>query len=114
TFTPTPDLYGTNAGEISIVAFDGILNSSVTSVTFDIIGVNDDPTITGLPATITVQEDSTEDSFDISTASIGDIDAGGGNLTLILAATGGLFDVAAGPGVIINGHYTDSLTLTGN
>jgi len=114
TFTPTPDLYGTNAGEISIVAFDGILNSSVTAVTFDIIGVNDDPTITGLPATVTVEEDSTEEFFDISSASIGDIDAGSGNLSLILVANGGVFDVAAGTGMTIHGHLTDSLTLTGN
>jgi len=76
--------------------------------------MNSDPTITGLPATITVGEDSTEDPFDISSASIGDIDAGSANLSLILVANGGVFDVAAGSGLTINGHLTDSLTLTGN
>src|SRR5690606_41129685 len=57
--------------------------------------------LTGLPATITVEEDSNEDLFDISTVSIGDIDAGSGNLSLILVANGGVFDVAAGTGMTI-------------
>lgn len=114
TFTPTPELYGENFGEISFTATDGKATSTVASVTFNIIGVNDDPTITGLPATITVGEDSTEESFDISNASIGDIDAGSGKLSLILVANGGVFDVAAGTGMTIHGNLTDSLTLTGN
>src|SRR5690606_36295282 len=73
TFIPAPNLYGTNAGTISFVSNDGTANSNNASVTFAIAGVNDDPTITGLPSSVTVTEDSTEDPFNISAATISDI-----------------------------------------
>ncbi|TJY65521.1 PKD domain-containing protein [Sphingobacterium alkalisoli] len=114
TFTPTPNLFGTNAGTISFVSNDGTVNSNTASVTFDIIGVNDDPSISGLPSLVTVTEDATEDPFNISAASISDIDAGSGELTLTLEATGGVFDIAAGTGITVSGHLTSNLTLTGN
>lgn len=114
TFTPTANLNGTNAGGISFVSNDGTVNSNAASVTFNISAVNDDPTVTGLPSSITINEDATDDVFDISSATISDIDAGSGALTLKLVATGGLFDVAAGTGITIAGHLTNELTLTGN
>ncbi|WP_157243372.1 PKD domain-containing protein, partial [Algoriphagus resistens] len=114
TFTPAPNLYGTNAGTISFVSNDGTANSNNASVTFAIAGVNDDPTITGLPSSVTVTEDSTEDPFNISAATISDIDAESGQLTLKLEATGGVFDIATGTGITISGHLTGLLTLTGN
>src|SRR5690606_16802181 len=114
TFTQTADLYGPNAGGISFTANDGNATSAPAAVTFEIIGVNDDPAITGLPASITVEEDSTTDPFDISSAVISDIDAEDGELDLILTATGGIFDVAAGTGITIAGHLSSQLTLTGN
>src|SRR5690606_7765973 len=45
TFTPTPDLYGADAGTISFVSNDGTANSNTASVTFDINGVNDAPVV---------------------------------------------------------------------
>jgi hypothetical protein len=90
---------------------DGLANSNIASVTLDI---NELPTVTGLPSSITVNEDATGDVFDISSATISDIDAGSGALTLKLVATGGMFDVAAGTGITIAGHLTNELTLTGN
>src|SRR5690606_26844646 len=114
TFTPTANLYGQNAGGISFTAHDGTVTSAPASATFDIVGVNDDPTITGLPAVITVTEDSTTEPIDISSTVISDIDAEAGELDLILAATGGVFDVAAGTGITLSGHLSDRLTVTGN
>ncbi|UCS92362.1 gliding motility-associated C-terminal domain-containing protein [Echinicola marina] len=114
TFTPTPDLYGPGVATISFISNDGTDNSNTASVTFDIAGVNDDPTIIGLPSSITVEEDATEDPFDISAATIGDIDAESGELTITLEATGGIFDIAAGTGITITGHMSGLLTLTGN
>ncbi|WP_417359602.1 MBG domain-containing protein [Galbibacter sp.] len=114
TFTPNPNLYGSNAATILFVSNDGTGYSNAASVTFDITGVNDDPTINGLPLEITVEEDSTMDPFDISSATVSDVDAGSGELTLTLTATGGIFDVAAGTGITLSGHLTSQLQITGN
>ncbi|MEB2779835.1 MBG domain-containing protein [Algoriphagus sp. C2-6-M1] len=45
TFTPTPNLFGTNAGTIAFVSNDGALNSNSASVSFTITGVNDAPVV---------------------------------------------------------------------
>ena len=75
---------------------------------------NVDPTITGLPTSITVDEDATTDEFDISTATISDPDVGSGNLTLTLEATGGIFDIANDPGLVWTGNLTSEFIATGN
>lgn len=75
---------------------------------------NEDPMVTGLPSTITVLEDSDTDVLDISAASISDVDAGSGELTLTLIATSGVFDIASHGGITLNGHLTDQLKITGN
>jgi methionine-rich copper-binding protein CopC len=50
TFTPTADLFGTNAGTIAFVSNDGAANSNNASVTFDIAAI-DPPTVTTTAAT---------------------------------------------------------------
>ncbi|RXQ96090.1 T9SS type A sorting domain-containing protein [Ancylomarina salipaludis] len=45
TFTPTPNLSGTNAGTIAFISNDGTDNSNTASVSFDITAVNDPPRI---------------------------------------------------------------------
>jgi gliding motility-associated-like protein len=112
TFTPTANLFGTDVATISFVSNDGTVNSNTASVTFSIAGVNDDPTISGLPTDVSVTEDATSDEFDISSAMIADIDAGNGNLNLTLTATGGRLDAAAG--ITIIGNLTSQITLIGN
>ncbi|SHE61227.1 PKD domain-containing protein, partial [Leeuwenhoekiella marinoflava] len=82
--------------------------------TITIVLVNDAPTFTGLPASVTVTEDATEDPFDISAGTISDVDAGGGELTLKLEATGGVFDYATGTGITLSGQLTSEATFTGN
>nr|MBI1229543.1 T9SS type B sorting domain-containing protein [Cytophagales bacterium] len=114
TFTPTSDLFGTNAGSISFVSNDGTVNSNTATVTFDIAGVNDEPFITGLPSSVTVTEDAITDPFNISAVTISDIDAGSGVLTLKLEATGGVFDYASGTGILLTGQNSNAATFSGN
>uniref|UniRef100_UPI000556D3EA beta strand repeat-containing protein n=1 Tax=Aquimarina latercula TaxID=987 RepID=UPI000556D3EA len=57
TFTPTPNLNGTNAGTISFTTNDGTDTSSPASVTFDITAVNDEPSFTA-GANETINEDA--------------------------------------------------------
>ncbi|MBC6369185.1 Ig-like domain-containing protein, partial [Algoriphagus sp. AK58] len=117
TFTPTPNLFGTNAGSISFFSNDGTVNSNTATVTFNILGVNDDPFVTGMPTLITLQEDAdpltdpAADDFDLSSMVINDIDAGSGLLTLRLEAIGGIFDVAAGISFV--GNRTSTVTFSG-
>ncbi|MBN7803546.1 cadherin-like domain-containing protein, partial [Algoriphagus aestuariicola] len=112
-FTPTSNLNGSGAGTISFIAYDGTSNSNTASVTFDIAAINDAPTGTGLPASVTVEEDAVDDVFNISALTLGDVDAGSGMMTLMLQATGGIFDLAAGTGITLSGHLTSTVTFTG-
>ena len=79
--------------------------------------INIDPTVTGLPAEITITEDPPLIDiyeFDISSTQIDDVDLGSGELTLILAADGGRFSLAAPGGPFsLGGHYTSRITITG-
>jgi len=92
--------------------------SAITGQTFSIninaVLNNQDPTIIGLPASVTVNEDATSDEFNISAATIIDNDAGNGLLTVTMTAMNGVFDIAAGNGLTISGNQTNTLILTGN
>ncbi|SDD76507.1 PKD repeat-containing protein, partial [Algoriphagus faecimaris] len=114
TFLSSPNLNGAGAGSIAIVANDGNSDSDTAFVIFDIDAINDDPAITGLPSSITVKKDATEDLFDISAATISDVDAGSGELTLKLRAVGGVFDYAEGTGITLSGQLSTEATFTGS
>ncbi|MGM0945385.1 MAG: MBG domain-containing protein [Bacteroidota bacterium] len=114
TFLSSPNLNGAGAGSIAIVANDGNSDSDTAFVIFDIDAINDDPAITGLPSSITVKKDATEDPFDISAATISDVDAGNGELTLKLRAVGGVFDYAGGTGITPSGQLSTEATFTGS
>ena len=86
----------------------------MVQLTGDVAGINSDPTVTGLPLSITVDEDSNEEPLGISSTLIEDVDAGGGALTLKFDATGGIFDIAAGTGVTLSGNLSNHLEITGN
>ncbi len=105
TFTPTPNLNGTNAGTISFTTNDGTDTSSPASITFDITAVNDDPTITGLSASVTVTED-TQSNVDLSTASFADVDSA--SITVTLTASTGTFPTPA-DGAGVGGGVTETL-----
>jgi uncharacterized repeat protein (TIGR01451 family) len=80
TFTPTPNLFGENAGNITFTAVYGPLSSkSPASVTFDILGT---PTLT-IEKTLTNAEDSEVDTdgetieYTITIANTGNVDLTG-------------------------------------
>ena len=82
------------------------------SVTVGITGVNDPPTISGLPANITVLEDVAS-NVNLSAATFGDVDAGANSIKLSIKAGAGILSVAASAGLSFNGNATDSITITG-
>jgi len=117
TFTPTPNLYGTGAGTISFYSNDGTEDSNTAAVTFDIAGVNDDPTFVGIINSITVVEDEYPAYLRnaLSSGTFEDIDAGSNDVSLTIATSQGNIAVAnpAGYGISQSGHNTPTLTLTG-
>jgi Ca2+-binding RTX toxin-like protein len=72
--------------------------------------VNDAPTASGVPADVTVTED-TASNFDLSAVTVVDVD--GDNLTVTLAASAGTFAATSGGGVTVGGSGTLTLTLQG-
>ncbi|MDT0556656.1 T9SS type A sorting domain-containing protein [Patiriisocius hiemis] len=112
TFTPTPDLNGTNAGSISFISNDGLENSNTATVTFDIAAVNDDPTITSLPSDISVLENVASD-VDLSQAQFTDIDSGSNAIDLTITAGQGDLAAASVGGVTVGGSG-GTLILTGS
>ncbi|MHA7108989.1 Calx-beta domain-containing protein [Sunxiuqinia elliptica] len=112
TFTPTPNLSGSNVATISFTTNDGNVSSTAASVTFNITEVNDDPTISGLPTDITVTEDIAS-NVDLSAATFGDVDAGSNSIALKLTVGAGTLTASSGGGVTVGGSGTSILTLTG-
>ncbi|WP_321319698.1 cadherin domain-containing protein [Labilibaculum sp.] len=113
TFTPTPNLSGTNAGTIAFISNDGTDDSSPTSVSFDITAVNDDPSVSGLPTDITVSEDIAS-NVDLSAATLSDVDAGSNSIVLTIEASAGTLNAGSGGSVTIGGSGTATLSLTGS
>ncbi|WP_457941735.1 Ig-like domain-containing protein [Olivibacter sp. SA151] len=114
TYTPSANFNGLDSLRYQVCDNGTPSRCDTAWAHFQIEAVNDAPVIVGLPADITVREDATEDALDISSATIMDVDAGVGQVSLTLDATGGIFDIAAGTGISITGHLTGKLTLTGN
>ncbi|MBN1113252.1 MAG: hypothetical protein JXA53_10115, partial [Bacteroidales bacterium] len=112
TFTPTPNLNGTNAGVISFTTNDGTVSSSAASVSFNITAVNDDPTISGLPTDITVSEDIAS-NVDLSAATFNDVDAGSNSIVLTIVTSTGTLTASTVGSVTIGGSGTGTLSLTG-
>ncbi len=107
TFTPTPDLNGTNAGTIQFVSNDGAGNGNTASVTFDIIAQNDPPSATA-PSAPTVNEDDTNVALadDIQVA-----DVDGDNQTLTFTITGGTVTLGT-TGITFGGSGNGSASFT--
>uniref|UniRef100_UPI00227AF889 Calx-beta domain-containing protein n=1 Tax=Algoriphagus sp. PAP.12 TaxID=2996678 RepID=UPI00227AF889 len=116
TFVSDLNLNGAGTGSISFVSNDGSVDSNTASVTFDIEAINDDPTLTGFPISLTMQEDGTlEVATPLQIANIIDIDATlGGTRTIIFEATAGHFEGTLIPlGISVSGDGTNRLTLEG-
>lgn len=117
TFVSDLNLNGTGAGTISFVANDGAADSNTASVTFDIEAINDDPTLSGLPASLSMQEDgSLEVTYPFLIANITDADVppGTADRTIIFEASSGHFEATNIPASIsISGDGTSRFTLEG-
>ncbi|WP_138429678.1 putative Ig domain-containing protein [Fodinibius saliphilus] len=112
-YTGASNVSGDNAATITVEANDGNGSGDVSlgTVNIDITGVNDNPTLSGLPSDITVTED-TESNVDLSLASFSDVD--GDNITVTLTASAGTFSSPVdGAGITENLVNSTTITLAG-
>ncbi|UOD51446.1 DUF4214 domain-containing protein [Orrella daihaiensis] len=77
-----------------------------------VTAVNDDPSMTGVPFSITVTED-TGSPVDLSSITLSDVDSGSGNITVNLNVGAGTLSASSGFGVTVGGSGTGSLFLFG-
>ncbi|ABF61900.1 Hypothetical protein yeeJ (plasmid) [Ruegeria sp. TM1040] len=103
--TFTTDSNDTSAATLTVTPNDGTANGTADTVTITITPVNDDPSVSGLPASVTVAED-TLSNIDLSAASIGDIDSS--TITVTLSASGGSFGTPS-DGAGTGGGVTETL-----
>ncbi|EFL90016.1 choice-of-anchor C family protein [Ahrensia sp. R2A130] len=78
--------------------FPGAATPATATLNIDIAAINDDPTGTGLPVSVSVVEDA-EGSVLITGFQIDDVDAGGGDFTVTFTADTGSIIVTGGTGV---------------
>jgi len=89
---------------------DGGGEFDMAQATITINGVNDAPTLSGVPSDVAVVED-TASNVDLSGVTFVDID--NDSLTITLTASGGTFSSVSGGSVTIGGSGTGTLTLAG-
>jgi hypothetical protein len=109
-YTGASNAAGDNAATFTINANDGTVNPQVGGGNIDITGVDDAPTVTGVPTDVTVAED-TASNFDLSAVTFTEVD--GQNLTVTIVATAGTFAATSSGSVTVGGSGTGTLTLTG-
>ncbi len=110
TFTPDPDFNGPVV--LTFTVDDGAGGSDSSTASFDVTAVNDNPVLlVGLPTAVSAVEDVSS-PINLAPAVIGDVDAGGGDLTLTLATAGGTL-TAADPNLVITGSGSSTVNLTG-
>lgn len=100
----------TTTAVLTVTPNDGTENGSADTVNISINAVNDNPTATGAPGSITVTEDVAS-NVDLSTVTFADLD--GDSLTVTLTAAAGTFAANSGGSVTIGGSGTGTLTLAG-
>ncbi|HTN19335.1 MAG TPA: hypothetical protein VL125_02625, partial [Pelobium sp.] len=83
------------------------------TISFTVTAVNDDPTVSGLPASLTFTEDATTSELDLTGIAIADVDAGTASITVVLKASAGTFSLAAGTGMTLSGNATSEISLSG-
>ena len=113
-WTPATNANGT-LNAFTITAKDDAGDESTSGAvqaTVSVTAVNDDPTLTGLPASITVTEDVASD-VDLSSATFADVDAGLNDVSLVITAAAGTLSAVSGGGVSISNSGTSSINLFG-
>ncbi|RXG20255.1 beta strand repeat-containing protein, partial [Leeuwenhoekiella aequorea] len=102
-----------NSRNISIVVKEASgLSSNSMTVQVSINALNDDPTFTGLPSTISVLEDVAS-VIDLSAATFGDVDSDSGSVTLSLSVSAGTLTAISGSGVTVSFPITGTMNLNG-
>ncbi|MFX4229840.1 MAG: hypothetical protein ACFHHU_18760 [Porticoccaceae bacterium] len=101
----------TRSVSMTLTDNDGLASTAAVSSVV-VSAVNDNPSATGVPASITVTED-TASNVDLSAISISDVDAGSSNITVTIAASAGTLTASSSGGVTISGSTSGTLTLTG-
>ena len=113
-WTPATNANGT-LNAFTITAKDNAGDESTSGAvqaTVSVTAVNDDPTLTGLPASITVTEDVASD-VDLSSATFADVDAGSNNVSLVITAAAGTLSAVSRGDVSISNSGTSSINLYG-
>ena len=109
-YTGASNVAGDNAATFTVKANDGTTDSTVSNGNIDITGVDDAPSVSGVPTDVTVTED-TASNFDLSAVTFAEVD--GENLTVTITATAGTFAATSSGSVAVGGSGTGTLTLTG-
>ena len=113
-WTPATNANGT-LNAFTITAKDNAGDESTSGAiqaTVSVTAVNDDPTLTGLPASIRVTEDVASD-VDLSSATFADVDAGLNDVSLVITAAAGTLSAVSGGDVSIYNSGTSSINLSG-
>ncbi len=115
TYTGAADANGTGAATLSITGNDQDGSGTVAfgTVAIDIAAVNDAPTASGLPTSVTATED-TASAIDLSGLTLADPDSPDADFVLTLAVDAGALSAVSGGGVTIGGSGSGTLTLTGS
>ncbi len=104
-YTTTANAAGNGVATITIAANDGTVNPTLGTVQINATAVNDAPTATGVPAAVTVTED-TISNIDLSAITFTEVD--GDTLTVTLTASAGTF-ATPGDGAAVGAGVTETL-----
>ncbi|MDO6481754.1 FG-GAP-like repeat-containing protein [Shimia thalassica] len=110
-YTGVQDAIGDAAATLTLTGDDGSGVVNLGSVDINITNVNDTPVVTGLPANVTVLENTPSD-LDLSALTLSDVDTTG-DITVVLDVSAGTLTAANGSGVTVTGSGTSTLSLVG-
>jgi len=111
-YTSALNANGTAAATLTITPNDGTQDGTSATVNVDITAVNDDPSASGIPSSISQTEDvQAEAGF--SSIVVSDPDAGSGEVTIKFSAKSGTMVYAAGTGITATGIASNNVTFTG-
>jgi hypothetical protein len=115
TYSPPADAYGPGIATLTLVVNDNAGSGDVDagSATVNVKPPNAAPTLTGLPSSVSGDEDSAF-TVDLSGATLSDVDSPGADFVLTLTADAGTLAATSTGGVTVNGSGTGTLTLTGS
>ncbi|MFA7428655.1 MAG: DUF4347 domain-containing protein [Rhodospirillaceae bacterium] len=114
-YTPEADQFGPAADTLTLSSPSpsGGEDIVLRSIDINIAGLNDAPTMTGLPPSLTIVENQAT-PLDLSSVVLTDVDSSAPTFRLFLAAmSGGYLSASSGDGVMVTGSGTSFLTLTG-